>query len=428
MNKTFIYLVAFVFAVLIFEPLFATFKSTTTTNPDDVIVIDSATSLIWQGNYVENVISDRADYYCSRLYYAGFSDWRLPTKEELLALYQSKSDFSSKMRRKFWSSYVDSNKHYRYVVDFDFGHVGRDGSSYLIDNQVICVRGPISDSDKRTLLQSTGYKKTGNLQWSKIAPDYTQTPGMKHADAMSYCHDLREGGYNDWHLPTIDELETLISTKNLHSEYNPNYREFGKNQPIYSKMGKTEVLWSSSIKGNSAFYISFTPNGGHIEKALLSKYYNVRCVRSERTNVQSQELANKKENTKTENLQWSNKAPKQMRWDEAKQYCKNLDESGHNDWRLPNIDDLRTLIKTPETISSGKCKISEKAGKLASEDFTKDCGDNINKLGDRGWFWSSSVLSDKSDGAWYVDFDNDAVRSLPTSFGIVNVRCVRSPK
>ena len=42
------------------------------------------------------------------------------------------------------------------------------------------------------------------------------------------------------------------------------------------------------------------------------------------------------------NLQWSEKATYSMNWDKAKQYCENLDEGGHNDWRLPNIDELRT--------------------------------------------------------------------------------------
>ncbi|MBO4712197.1 DUF1566 domain-containing protein [bacterium] len=77
--------------------------------------------------------------------------------------------------------------------------------------------------------------------------------------------------------------------------------------------------------------------------------------------------------TSCDNLQWSEKAPNSMTWYEAKQYCENLDEDGHNDWRLPNIDELRTLIKAPETISGGKCQISEKAGKLAyDEDHTKN--------------------------------------------------------
>ena len=124
------------------------------------------------------------------------------------------------------------------------------------------------------------------------------------------------------------------------------------------------------------------------------------------------------------NLQWSEKAPNAMNWGKAKQYCENLDESGHNDWRLPNIDELRTLIKTPETISGGKCQISEKAGKLASEDYTEDCQGLTSKLGDTSGFWSSSVLSDDSGYAWRVYFGYGGVSNYDKSYTL-SVRCVR---
>ena len=124
------------------------------------------------------------------------------------------------------------------------------------------------------------------------------------------------------------------------------------------------------------------------------------------------------------NLQWSEKAPNAMSWDEAKQYCENLHEGGHNDWRLPNIDELRTLIKAPESISGGKCQISEKAGKLALEDFTVDCDSITSKLNDRDFFWSSSVRSDSSYFAWYVNFYFGHVSNRDKR-SIIYVRCVR---
>lgn len=123
-------------------------------------------------------------------------------------------------------------------------------------------------------------------------------------------------------------------------------------------------------------------------------------------------------------LQWSEKTPYAMNWYKAKQYCENLDEGGHNDWRLPNIDELRTLIKAPETISGGKCQISEKAGKLALEDFTVDCNSIANKLGDIGKLWSSSVSSSNSDGAWIVFFSYGSVLGVSLEDHYA-VRCVR---
>ncbi|MBR4531008.1 DUF1566 domain-containing protein [bacterium] len=124
------------------------------------------------------------------------------------------------------------------------------------------------------------------------------------------------------------------------------------------------------------------------------------------------------------NLQWSEIAPNEMTWYEAKQYCVNLDEGGHNDWRLPNIDELRTLIKVPETISGGKCQISEKAGKLATKDYTEECDSSTSKLGDRYSFWSSSTLSDYEDDAWVVNFSLGHVDDYRKGHDS-RVRCVR---
>ena len=129
------------------------------------------------------------------------------------------------------------------------------------------------------------------------------------------------------------------------------------------------------------------------------------------------------------NLQWSNKAPRYMNWNDAVNYCENLNEGGFDDWRLPNIDELRTIIQNhPGTQSGGSCPISEKAGKLSSNDWTKDCrgrdGSNFSKLGDIGWFWSSSTLSDSSNGAWGVTFNNGDV-GHSGKYNVDSVRCVR---
>ena len=60
------------------------------------------------------------------------------------------------------------------------------------------------------------------------------------------------------------------------------------------------------------------------------------------------------------NLTWSAKAPKTMLWDDAVLYCQNLDEGDHDDWRLPNIDELRTLVRNCSGVmTGGACKISE---------------------------------------------------------------------
>ena len=167
-------------------------------------------------------------------------------------------------------------------------------------------------------------------------------------------------------------------------------------------------------------------------KKLLVK--NGEIEYSEELSLKEKQVKTLQTQLKRKSLQWSKKARREMKWDEAIDYCKNLNEGGHNDWRLPNIDELRTLIQNhPGTQTGGSCPISEKVGKLEWSDRTRDC-DGINrrnlcKLGGTGWFWSSSVLSDYSNHAWFVSFYDGSVGNDNSSNHWKNylnyVRCVR---
>ena len=117
-----------------------------------------------------------------------------------------------------------------------------------------------------------------------------------------------------------------------------------------------------------------------------------------------------------------------MDLNDAINYCKNLTEAGHSDWKLPNIDELRSLIINNEyTEIGGKCKISEIAGQLSSDlDCRATDGDN-SKLGDTGNFLSSSTVTNTS-GVWYIKFRGGGIYYDAPINGVYegfNVRCVR---
>jgi len=68
-------------------------------------------------------------------------------------------------------------------------------------------------------------------------------------------------------------------------------------------------------------------------------------------------------------LQWSEIATQIMRQQEAIDYCNNLNEGGHSDWRLPNIDELSTkLLKFCSKGISSECKVSEINKCLSAKD------------------------------------------------------------
>ena len=138
-------------------------------------------------------------------------------------------------------------------------------------------------------------------------------------------------------------------------------------------------------------------------------------------------------------LQWSNKASDSMPWNDAINYCKNLNEGGHSDWRLPNIDELRTLIKNcPKTESGGECKVSEQGKCLSlkcwqpssscSCALKEDNSGYYSKLGDDDnvGLLSSSVVSDDSNRVWYIGFGYAGPTALYNKAISGQVRCVRN--
>ena len=100
-------------------------------------------------------------------------------------------------------------------------------------------------------------------------------------------------------------------------------------------------------------------------------------------------------------------------WETAYESCENLNDGVFDDWHLPTVGQLRTLIQECEpTVLGGSCKVSDTClSSSISCYYDADCrceGDystgKYNKLGSYVHFWSSSLDADNSDKAWYVHF------------------------
>ena len=127
---------------------------------------------------------------------------------------------------------------------------------------------------------------------------------------------------------------------------------------------------------------------------------------------------------------WSDKADSAMTWYEAKDYCDNLTACGSSDWHLPTISELRTLIQNcPATQTGGECGVTDSCLSYSDCYTSGDCkgcssdsSGKYSKLGDTGWFWSSSFTPDSFGDDWAVNFSTG---SVGRSNAVISVRCVR---
>jgi hypothetical protein len=122
-------------------------------------------------------------------------------------------------------------------------------------------------------------------------------------------------------------------------------------------------------------------------------------------------------------------------WDDAVAYCDGLALGGHDDWRLPTISELRSLIRgCPATVTGGPCGVTDTC---LGNPCWMSCGDCTmwggpgdggaywppGLRGAAGWCWSSSSKADSTSLMWYVDFSSGNV-SISAKASTNDVLCV----
>jgi len=103
-------------------------------------------------------------------------------------------------------------------------------------------------------------------------------------------------------------------------------------------------------------------------------------------------------------LEWQDdSATESATWVEAIEKCESLNLSGHSDWRLPNINELKSIVDR------------SKENPAIVETFQNNYS---------SYYWSSTTYEGSSGGAWLVYFGYGLVYSDGKSTNGY-VRCVR---
>ncbi|MCK4794912.1 MAG: DUF1566 domain-containing protein [Desulfobacteraceae bacterium] len=106
-------------------------------------------------------------------------------------------------------------------------------------------------------------------------------------------------------------------------------------------------------------------------------------------------------------MEWQYESPGEMTWYEALEYAKSLSLGGKDDWRIPTVLELDTLLDRKTLFDKMR------------PDMRKEV-----PFRDTLSYWSSTTFADDTKNAWIMMFDGAYVLSYYKS-NTYNVRCVR---
>ena len=134
----------------------------------------------------------------------------------------------------------------------------------------------------------------------------------------------------------------------------------------------------------------------------------------------------------TTSLEWEVAPDADLDWNGGVSRCEALALCGKDDWSLPTIGELRSIIRgCAYTESTGSCPVSD--GYTGTESCA-GCA-HLGGPGSGGCYWPASLgapcsyyWSSSNAGpasvAWIVDFVNGDLFTIDTTY-VFNVRCVR---
>ena len=404
-------------------------------------VKDSVTGLTWliTGEYATYAEKDTA---CAGISY-GDTEWRIPTPKEFLSIVDSEYAidplyFNSlfDIQAEGGHPYVWTDTAYMYY-DYMYGMIRtatEDEKVYLDQSygDLICVSGEkygeVNSEDYETLSVGSDYivhdKSTG-LFWQKDS-----VSGKSWIKALEYCENLDYAGYTDWRLPNKNELITLL--------------DYSKTGEILSSFPdiQLEVLWSSTSNIDTAWFVITDGNidmwYGDLpqwepcdyEGCEYEVHYgiNTRCVRSdldEKEEIPACDGTGIGPCRDAKGTIWSSRLYPEIfagyphffssgYVDGIAEMCRYLNENGSNQWRLPTIDEIRSIVTTDKLKTNGSCGITDSNFDDSYFDEEACSGDKPSKtiLNDYGTMVSGTLQQEESSSRFYLWAVNTANGTL----------------
>jgi hypothetical protein len=216
--------------------------------------------------------------------YGGHNDWRLPTFKELDSIVNygkvypeasiNEIFFSNTARSSYWSSTTFARiTSYAWTVDFYSGgdRAESKGDDFQVKCYVRAVRGAKTGSPDRFV--SNGDETVTDTETGLMWQQSEVEPGMTWEQALSYCENLNLAGHEDWRLPTVKELHSLVDYSRFGPAINPTYF------PDISICYRSSTTFGGDRDGGYLWLREFYDGGDYIEYKDYNYEVRFRAVR-----------------------------------------------------------------------------------------------------------------------------------------------------
>lgn len=310
--------------------------TTSTKTPAEPVVTDTITGLVWQacaagqsgkecGGTATLMDWFKGDAYCKQATWGGHSDWELPDSHALHSITdfsvtspaldrsvfpnapsKFKAEYEQWWKECYWSgtSYAADSK-VAWVAMVNSGDISQgSGTPYHLNDKEAknwdgcyarCVRKiPAAQYSRFIKLEPTPGQAViadtvTHLYWQACSAgqsgkECSGTAALKDwKSSLAHCEELNWGGKDDWRLPSVKELRSLVDTNRRSPAID---KDYFPNTPYYGP-GRTDQnsgqFWSSTARNYNDFalYVDFRSGFSHFYKQPEGRH--VRCVRDSKS-------------------------------------------------------------------------------------------------------------------------------------------------
>lgn len=257
---------------------------------------------------------------------------------------------------------------------------------------------------------------------------WQQDPGekMTYAEAVAGVDSFRLAGYDDWRLPSIKELFSLIDFSGTDPSgcqteagceavpfidtdfFDFQYGDTSAGERLIDSQWATSTIYQGLTMGGNETMFGVNFADGRIKGYPISdprggeKEFFVIYVRGN-PDYGENDFVDNGDGTVTDEatgLMWQqDDSGSGMEWADALSYCEALDLGGYDDWTLPDVKQLQSIVDyTRSPSASGSAAI----------DPVFETSTITDEAGDTNWpfFWSSTTHASQQGGnaAAYVAF------------------------